>query len=301
MPSPPSGSPIPESPPAGARPPGRAEILALLEGHGLRASRALGQNFLADPNVAERIARLACVAPGDDVLEIGPGLGSLTVALARAGAHVLAVELDRHLLPALGEVVAGLDVDIVHADAMETAWRSKLAGRTWTLVANLPYNIATPLVLDYLEHEPLILRMLVMVQREVGERLAAAPSSPAYGAVSARVAYFATAKQAMAVAPSVFVPRPNVDSVIVDITRRPEVAVDPDAATYEEINVLISRAFAQRRKMLRRTLAPLVPESAFEAAGIASTRRPEELGIVEWGRLAVEAKAGGPDAARAAR
>ncbi len=295
MPRPRSGSPAPErSAPEVApyphglrRPPGRAEILALLERHGIEPSRALGQNFLIDPNVAERIVRLAGVGPGDHVLEIGPGVGSLTVALAGAGAHVVAVELDRHLLAALAEVTEGLTVDVVHADAM----RVDLAGilgdaDTWTLVSNLPYNIATPLVLQLLERQPAVKQMVVMVQREVGERLAAAPRTPPYGAVSVRLAYFATARTVMRVPPSVFVPRPKVESVVVDIARRSSPAVPLRTAGYEEVDALVRAAFGQRRKMLRRTLAAVVSEPAFARAGIDSSCRPEELGVEQWGQLA---------------
>jgi 16S rRNA (adenine1518-N6/adenine1519-N6)-dimethyltransferase len=268
------------------RPPGRAELTALLDRHGLRPSRALGQNFLADPNVAERIARLARVGPGDRVLEIGAGLGSLTAALAATGARVKTVELDQHLLPALEDVVGTLDVEIVHADAMSCDWGALLGDDNWTLVANLPYNIATPLVLDLLAGVPAIRRMLVMIQREAGERLSAEPASPAYGAVSARVAYFATSRIAGRVPASVFIPRPKVESVLVEIVRRDEPAVSEQVASYDEINRLISTAFSVRRKMLRRSLGPMVSEEVFKCAGVDSQRRPEELGIEEWGDLA---------------
>jgi 16S rRNA (adenine1518-N6/adenine1519-N6)-dimethyltransferase len=268
------------------RPPGRAELTALLEKHGLRSSRSLGQNFLADPNVAERIARLARVGSGDRVVEIGAGLGSLTVALAATGARVTAIEVDRHLLPALGDVVGSLSVDIVHADAMSCDWQALLGEDRWVLVANLPYNIATPLVLDLLVGVPAIERMLVMVQREVGERLSAEPSAPAYGAVSARLAYFATARVVGRVPPSVFIPRPKVESVLVEIVRREAHVVSDEVATYDEINRLISLAFSVRRKMLRRSLGQVVSEEVFACAGVDSQRRPEELGIEAWGELA---------------
>ncbi|MGO9910583.1 MAG: 16S rRNA (adenine(1518)-N(6)/adenine(1519)-N(6))-dimethyltransferase RsmA [Acidimicrobiales bacterium] len=268
------------------RPPGRAELTALLETHGLRSSRALGQNFLADPNVAERIARLARVGPRDRVVEVGAGLGSLTVALAATGASVTAIELDRHLLPALGEVVGSLSVNIVHADAMACDWPALLGEDRWVLVANLPYNIATPLVLDLLVGVPAIERMLVMVQREAGERLSAEPSGGAYGAVSARVAYFASARIVGRVPPSVFIPRPKVESVLVEIVRRESPIVSVAVASYDEINRLISIAFSVRRKMLRRSLGEVVSEEVFACAGVDSQRRPEELGIEEWGELA---------------
>lgn len=268
------------------RPPGRAELSSLLERHGLRPSRALGQNFLADPNTAERIARLANVGSGDQVVEIGAGLGSLTVALVATGARVLALELDRHLIVPLKEVVGQLGVEVVQVDAMSVDWAVLLGAGDWALVANLPYNIATPLLLDLLVGVPAVKRMLVMVQREVAERLAAAPGSPAYGAVSARLAYFATARLVGRVPASVFIPRPKVESGLVEIVRRPTPAVSSSVASYGEINELISLGFAVRRKMLRRSLAGVVTEEAFASAGIDSARRPEELGIEEWGALA---------------
>jgi 16S rRNA (adenine1518-N6/adenine1519-N6)-dimethyltransferase len=154
------------------------------------------------------------------------------------------------------------------------------------LVANLPYNIATPLVLDLLVGVPAICRMLVMVQREVGERLAAGPGAEAYGAVSVRVAYFAEARVVARVPADVFLPRPNVESVLVEIVRRPEPAVPESVAGFEEIDRLVRAGFAGRRKMVRRSLAGLVSSEAFEAAGVEPTRRPEEIGIETWGKLA---------------
>jgi len=292
------------------RPLGRAELASLLAEHGISPSRALGQNFVADPNLVERVARLARVGPGDRVVEIGAGLGSLTIALAATGAEVLAVEIDRYLEPVLRELVEPLGVTVVLADAMSCDWDVLLGAdagveaggvkaggveagaaagldiRPWVLVANLPYNIATPLVADLLVGVPSIVRMLVMVQREVGERLAAEPGSRTYGAVSVRVAYFAEAKVVSRVPASVFVPRPNVESVLVEIVRRPVPAVPQEVASFEEIDRLVRAGFAGRRKMLRRSLAGHVSDEAFEAAGIAPTRRPEELGVESWGKLA---------------
>ncbi len=289
------------------RPPGRAEVVALLGDHGLRPSRALGQNFVVDPNLVERIARLAGIGPGDRVLEVGAGLGSLTLALAATGAHVLAIEIDRHLEPLLRAIAEPSGVTVVRADAMtcdlpamlaeaEHEWAPAEGGerrdddRPWVLVANLPYNIATPLVMDLLGAVPAIGRMQVMVQREVGERLAAVPPSPAVGAVSIRLAYFATARVVMRVPAKVFLPEPNVDSVLVEIVRRDRPAVDPAEASFEEIDLLVRAGFAGRRKMLRRSLAGLVTPEAFEAAGVVPTARPEELDVEAWGRLAAAAR-----------
>jgi 16S rRNA (adenine1518-N6/adenine1519-N6)-dimethyltransferase len=270
----------------------RTELTELLARHGLEASRALGQNFVVDPNTVRRIARLAGVGPGDRVLEIGPGLGSLTLALAETGAAVTAVEMDRYLVPILGEVVAGLDVRIVEGDATELDWDEVLQGSDrWHLVANLPYNVATPLVLDLLRDVPAIHRMLVMVQWEVGERLVAAPGSRTYGIPSVKVAFSATARLVGKVGPDVFLPRPRVDSALVEIVRRPE---PPTAADRDRLVALVERAFNQRRKMLRRSLAGIVTAEAFAAADVDPSRRPEELSVEEWGRLtlAVDAAPG---------
>ena len=261
----------------------RREAIDLLERHELQPSRALGQNFLVDPNTVRRIARLAAVTTGDPVVEIGAGLGSLTLALAETGAAVTAIEIDRYVLPALREVTASLDVTVVEGDAMALDWDELLAAHDrWTLVANLPYNVATPLVCDLLDEVPRIERMLVMVQREVGERLAAGPGDPAYGIPSIKVAYWATAHVVGRVPPTVFLPQPKVESALVRIERRDRPAVDADP---EQLFSLVRRAFGQRRKMLRRSLVDVVSPEAFEQAGIRPEARPEELGIEAWGRL----------------
>ncbi|MGH9193571.1 MAG: 16S rRNA (adenine(1518)-N(6)/adenine(1519)-N(6))-dimethyltransferase RsmA [Acidimicrobiales bacterium] len=266
------------------------QVRDLLADHGLSPSRALGQNFVADPNTVRRIARLAGVGPGDRVVEVGPGLGSLTVALAETGAEVTAVELDRHLLPVLRSVVEPLGVRVVEGDAMALDWDEVLGGDVaaggedrWALVANLPYNVATPLVLDLLARVPQIDRMLVMVQREVGERLAAGPGSKAYGIPSVKVAYRAVAEVVGRVPPTVFIPQPRVESALVRLRRLPEPPVDTDP---ERLFRLVEAGFGQRRKMLRRSLASLVDPSAFERAGVRPDARAEELRLDDWARLA---------------
>jgi 16S rRNA (adenine1518-N6/adenine1519-N6)-dimethyltransferase len=264
------------------------EIRALFDAYGLRPSKALGQNFLADGNTARRIVRLAEVAEGDNVVEVGPGLGSLTLALADAGARVLAVELDRHLLPALEAVVQGRNVEVVQADALTVAWPETLSGAPhWVMVANLPYNIATPMVVRALETAPAIDRFLVMVQREVGERLAAGAGDDAYGAVSVKVAYHAEAKVVGIVPPTVFVPRPNVESALVRLTRRlaPPVEVDDPEAMF----TLVRAGFATRRKTLRNALASVLgdrAETVLRAAGIDPGARAETLDLGAWAALA---------------
>lgn len=261
-----------------------ADLTALLRAHRLSPSRALGQNFVADPNTVRRIARLAEVGEGSKVVEIGAGLGSLTLALVETGAEVTAIEVDRHLVPILREVVEPHGVRVVAGDALELDWTELLDDDgPWTLVANLPYNVATPLVLDLLDHVPAIERMLVMVQLEAGQRLAARVGDPAYGIPSVKVAYWAEAELVGRVPPSVFVPRPRVESALVRIVRRaePAVAADPD-----RLFELVRAGFGQRRKMLRRSLAGLVDPAAFTAAGVRPEARAEELGVEEWGRLA---------------
>ncbi len=262
----------------------RRDVVALLDAHGLAPSRALGQNFVVDPNTIRKVVDLAAIDPGDPVVEIGAGLGSLTTALAEAGAEVTAVELDRHLVPVLREVVAGTSVRIIEGDAREVDWEVLLADHDrWSLVANLPYNIATPLVADLLDFVPMIDRMLVMVQREAAERLAAPPGSKTYGIPSVKVAYWATAEVVARVSPNVFLPKPNVESALVRIVRRsaPATTADP-----ERLFALVRAGFGQRRKMLRRSLSGLVDPADFERAGVAPESRAEDLDVMAWGRLA---------------
>jgi 16S rRNA (adenine1518-N6/adenine1519-N6)-dimethyltransferase len=268
------------------RPPGRGDALRILAEAGIELKRSLGQHLVVDPNTVERIARLARIGPGDHVLEIGPGAGSLTLALAATGAEVLAVEIDRRLA-ALARTVVGERARIVEGDALEVDFSQLLLGASpWVLVANLPYNVAATIVLRLLELVPEVARMLVMVQREVGERLVSQPGTRAYGAVTVRVAYFATARLAGRVSPEVFHPRPKVDSLLVELARRASPAVDARLASYGEILELVRAGFAGRRKMLRRSLAGLVPPEAFSAAGIDPTDRAERLDVLDWGKLA---------------
>ena len=255
----------------------RRDITDLLQRHGLRPSRALGQNFVADPNTVRRIARLAAVGPGDRVVEIGAGLGSLTLALLETGASVTAVELDRYVVPVLREVAP--DAAVVEGDALTLDWPALLTEPPYALVANLPYNVATPLVLDLLDGVPQIERMLVMVQREVGERLAARPGEEQYGLPSVKVAYWADASVVGRVPPTVFVPQPRVDSALVSIVRRPGVPPMP-AGMWE----LAKAGFGQRRKMLRRALG--LSDDVFACAGVRPEARAEELDVDDWRRLA---------------
>jgi len=264
-----------------------SDISHLLETYGLAPRRAFGQNFVVDPNTVRRIARLADVGPGDFVLEIGAGLGSLTLALAETGAHIVAIEIDNGVVEVLREVVRDLpNVEVIHGDALLLDWAPLVArSAKWHVVANLPYNVATPLVADLLDKAPAVEHMLVMVQKEVAERFVATARTPAYGAVSVKIAYWATAKMVGDVPASVFIPKPNVASALVDIRRHasPAVAnVDP-----QQLFTLVRAGFAQRRKMLRRCLSSMVTPAAFTKADVSPEARAEELDIQAWGRLCV--------------
>ena len=282
---------------------GPDEIRELLDRHGLDARKSLGQNFVADPATVLRIARWAHVGPGDHVVEIGPGLGSLTLALADTGATVLAVEKDRSLVPLLSAVLeerAVRDVEVIDADAMTLDWERELRSRAerWTLAANLPYNVAVPLILSVLADAPVVDHLVVMVQKEVADRLVAGPGGRVVGIPSMKVAWHASAEMLGVVPPEVFVPAPRVTSAVIGMTRRPppSTLVGPG-----DVFPLVEQAYRQRRKMLRSTLGKTVPASAFETAGIETTRRPEELDIAEWTRLAeaLAAERAAPGADRA--
>ena len=271
----------------------RTQVLDLLHRHGLSPSRAMGQNFVVDPNTIDAMVRAAELAPDDSVVEIGPGLGSLTRALAAEVKHVLAVETDRHLLAPLAEVAAAPKVDIVHADATTTEWRAKLgaAGQQWALVANLPYNIAVPLLLDLLDNELRIKTFTFMVQQEVAERLVAPVGAKAYGIPTLKVAYWCEGRIVRSVPATVFYPRPRVSSAVVRLERLPAPAVDTDP---ERLFFLIRTAFGQRRKMLRRSLAAHITSDCFAQAAVSPTARPEQLTLADWARLAGAHQSGNP-------
>lgn len=265
---------------------GARRLRELLDQHGVRPSKSLGQNFVVDPNTIRKVVAASGVGRDDRVLEIGAGAGSLTLGLAAAAAHVTAIEFDRALHPVLALTLGeAANVDVVHADATKLDWGAVDAD---ALVANLPYNIATPLVLDALAGAPSLRTMTVMTQREAGERLAAAPGSKTYGHVSVVVAYYATASVAAPISRRIFYPEPNVDSVLVRIVRREPRGEGTDP---RRLFSLTRAAFSQRRKTLRSSLAGAVPEparlpDALRAVGVSPTARPEELGIEEW--LALE-------------
>lgn len=266
----------------------RADILELLESEDRHPLHRLGQNFVVDPGTIRRIVARAGVSAGDRVLEIGPGLGSLTLGLLDVGAAVTCVEKDPEIAALLGRSISqrapGAQVVIECGDALDVDLAALCPGPShWKLVANLPYNIATQVVLRVLDEAPSVGSMLVMVQREVAERLAASPGGRSYGIPSVILALRATAKLSATVPPEVFYPRPRVTSALVAIERREAPVTDPD--TELVVRQLVRAAFGQRRKTLRRSLG--LPEEVFARAGIDGAERPERLSVQDWCRLAV--------------
>ena len=257
----------------------------MLDKHGLAPRRAFGQNFVVDANTVHKIARLADVGSGDFVLEIGAGLGSLTLALAETGANVVAVEIDNGLVEVLRANTKALaNVEVIHADAMELDWQPLLAkSKQWHVIANLPYNVATIIVADLLDGIAEVKHMLVMVQSEVADRLVARAGTDAYGAVSVKVDYWASSKIVGQVPPSVFFPQPRVDSALVDIRRRDKPGVEGVEA--KQLFALVRSGFAKRRKMLRRALDTIATPEDFVKAEVNPESRAEQLDLAAWGRL----------------
>ena len=264
----------------------------------IRPTKTLGQNFVNDPGTVRKIVRNAGVQAGEQVLEIGPGLGSLTLALLEAGAQVSAVEIDPPLAQALPTTAQArfpeAKLQVFTADALTITGPESIDGATPTrLVANLPYNVAVPIVLTVLEKLPSIQTVLVMVQAEVADRLAATPGNKIYGVPSAKVAWYASARRTLTIGRNVFYPVPNVDSALVKIERRPH----PDtAATREQVFAVIDAAFAQRRKTLRQALAGLAgsagaAQEALERAGVSPTARGETLDIDQFAAVAQQLNA----------
>jgi 16S rRNA (adenine1518-N6/adenine1519-N6)-dimethyltransferase len=264
---------------------GPAEIRDLAELLGIQPTKKLGQNFVIDANTVRRIVKSAGVTAGETVVEVGPGLGSLTLGLLEAGASVVAVEIDKRLAEQLPLTVAELAPDARLAVLAQDALRiTELPGNPTVLVANLPYNVSVPVLLHFLEHFPTIQRGLVMVQAEVGERIAAGPGSKVYGSPSVKAAWYGEFATAGKVSRQVFWPVPNVDSILVRFERRAQPGSEVERlATFE----LVDAAFGQRRKMLRQALGQVIGDSAsatarLEAAGIAPTARGEELTVADF-------------------
>jgi 16S rRNA (adenine1518-N6/adenine1519-N6)-dimethyltransferase len=265
---------------------GRGEIRRLLDHYGLRPRKRLGQHFLADPNVVERIVRTAAVGSQDQVVEIGAGTGTLTKALAATGARVVAYEIDEGLRPLLESVLEDTGVDLRFADAARVDLAEQLGAGEWVMVANLPYGVGTTLLLDALQEVPAIERFVVMVQREVAERLAASPGSKIYGLASVVAALHAEVHYGFTVAPSVFVPPPEVESAVIVVRR-----VEADSGA-REASRIAAAAFNQRRKMVRRSLQSVFddPVAVLGAAGIDPTVRAEDLAPEDYLRLAAVAR-----------
>ena len=273
---------------------GVADIRLLANRIGLRPTKALGQNFVHDANTIRRITRIADLAPGEVVLEVGPGLGSLTLGLLDAGARVVAVEVDPRLAAVLPETIRerapGLanDLTVIARDARRLDTR--LDPPPTALVANLPYNVAVPVLLHLLELLPSIRHGLVLLQSEVADRLAAPPGSRAYGGPSVKTAWYARAERAGAVPRSVFWPVPNVDSGLVRLVRT-EPPPLPAGVDRADVFAVIDAAFAQRRKMLRSALAAwagsaAAAESVLVRAHVDPRARAETLDVAAFARLA---------------
>tara|TARA_X000000368_G_scaffold72949_1_gene53399 strand:- start:3371 stop:4201 length:831 start_codon:yes stop_codon:yes gene_type:complete len=265
---------------------GKNDLKNIMEQYDLRPSKSLGQNFVIDPNTILKIIRATNIEKGDQILEIGPGLGSLTTQLSNNN-KVVAIELDRYLIPALEEVLLQYgqreNVEIIQEDAMKIDWKAFFETRsgTWKMVANLPYNIATPLLIILLENAPQLQEICVMVQLEVAERFAASPKSKAYGIPSVKAQYWSQAKVLGKISPNVFLPVPKVDSAILQIRRKSS----PAEVNYANFSRLIQTAFQHRRKMLRKSLNMLVPLDNFTIAEINPQARPEELSVNDWVQL----------------
>jgi 16S rRNA (adenine1518-N6/adenine1519-N6)-dimethyltransferase len=274
---------------------GPAEVRAIAARLGLRPAKQRGQNFVIDPNTVRRIVRTAAAGPDDVVLEVGPGLGSLTLGLLGAGVRgVVAVEVDPVLAAALPGTVAerapalAPRLAVVTGDALRVTPADLPGPAPTALVANLPYNVAVPVLLHLLEALPGLRRVLVMVQAEVADRLAAGPGSKAYGVPSVKARWYAEVRRAGSVGRSVFWPAPNVDSGLVALTRH-----DPPAtsATRAEVFAVVDAAFGQRRKTLRAALAgwagsPAAAEAALRAAGVDPATRGEQLDLTAFAAVA---------------
>ncbi|SDT60542.1 16S rRNA (adenine(1518)-N(6)/adenine(1519)-N(6))-dimethyltransferase RsmA [Jiangella sp. DSM 45060] len=277
---------------AGPRLLGPADVRRLAAELGLRPTKTLGQNFVIDPNTVRRIVRVAGVGADDVVVEVGPGLGSLTLALLPAVGRVVAVEVDPVLAARLPSTVAeyapGLAgrLEVVPADALRVA---ELPGPAPTaLVANLPYNVSVPVLLHLLETFPSLSRVLVMVQKEVADRLAAAPGSRTYGVPSVKAAWYGTVSSAGSVGRTVFWPAPNVDSGLVLLERRPTARDADDRAA---VFAVVDAAFAQRRKTLRAALSgwagsAAAAETVLAAAGVDPRARGEQLTVDDFAKIA---------------
>jgi len=262
----------------------------ILRSFGIRASKRLGQNFLIDPSVVAEIVAAADIQPEDLVLEIGPGIGTLTQGLAEAGAQVLAVELDDRLLPVLQQTVGSYpNVRILHDDILKVDISREMNGRTFKVVANLPYYITTPIIMGLLEQKLPVERLVTMVQKEVADRMVAAPGGKDYGALSVAVQYYTIPRVALLVPPGSFLPAPAVESAVIccQVRQQPPVELKDERAFFR----VVKAGFSQRRKTLNNALrsAGLSPDQVrgmLLAAGIDGSRRAETLSLQEFAAIA---------------
>ncbi len=268
---------------------GRSEISRLLAAYGYRPTKAYGQNFLVDPNIVRRLVALADLDAGSNVVEIGAGTGTITAALAERAGRVVAYEIDTSLAPILAETIGGLGhVELRFEDAARLDLGAAIGEGPWTLVANLPYNVGTGIVLDALKGAPEIERIVVVIQREVADRMLAGAGSKTYGLPSVTVGLHAAGRFAFEVPSHVFEPPPRVDSAVIVLDR-----VDAPVEAPRAIE-LAAVAFGQRRKMLRRSLSSVLhaPELVLLAADIDPTARPEELDPLDFVAIAVAEERG---------
>ena len=261
----------------------RTEMKELLARHGLTPRKKLGQHFLADRNMVDKIVSLAGDPAGSRALEVGVGTGTLTRALVDAGFAVTGYEVDEGLRPLLSEVLDGMSVELRFSDALTIDPNEFGATDRWVLVANLPYNVGTPILLDLLRHAPGVQRCVVMVQREVADRLTAERGTKKYGLPSVVTGLYGTARFEFRVPPQVFVPPPNVESAVVSVQR--SAAPDP---LHDLAVELASAGFRHRRKMLRSSLRPVIaePEPVLERVGVRATLRAEDLTAAEYLEIA---------------
>lgn len=262
----------------------------ILKTFDIRASKRLGQNFLIDEGIVGEIVAAADIQEGETVLEIGPGIGTLTQALAEAKAKVIAVEIDKRLPEILAKTLAGYtNVQIVHGDILKVNIKEIVAGNTFKVVANLPYYITTPIIMALLEQRLPVTKIVTMVQKEVADRMVAKPGKKDYGSLSVAVQYYTSPEIVVAVPPQSFLPAPAVDSVVICCTVRqtPPVEVISEKMFFR----VVKGAFSQRRKTLQNALKTMgipgeVVQAALMEAGIDGTRRGETLALAEFAKIA---------------
>lgn len=266
----------------------------LVRKYGFKFTKALGQNFLVDPSVVHDIIRGSGITKADHVIEIGPGVGSLTRALLEAAGKVTAVEIDKDLIPILKDELSGYDnFELIEGDVLKTDLRAVAGDHRVKVVANLPYYVTTPILLRLLEDDFPWESITIMIQKEVALRLNAGPGTKDYGSLSVLVAYYAETEMVRLVRPESFIPKPKVDSVVIRLDRRMTPRVEPrDEELFFKV---VRQSFAMRRKTLHNTLKPLgidpaLMAQAFQAAGIDPGRRGETLTIEEFAELSDQIK-----------